>query len=155
MEKRKKGRDKLYHYHYAGFTLLELLIVIFVITILVSVIVPRFKGIQEEGDIVAAKGDLNTVKTALESYYLHNREYPDALTKLLEASPRIINTVPEDRFNSGNYYNYDLPEDGYYIVWSNGPNKQQDFQLNTSSSPLRIDKATIKDDILVTNIIIE
>lgn len=150
MEKRNKRKNKKDE----GFTLLELLIVIFIITILASVIVPRFKGIQEEGEIVAAKGDLNTIKTALESYYLHNREYPDKLTKLLEASPRILNTIPEDRFNSPNYYNYELLEDGYYVVWSNGPNKQKDYQLD-SSSPPKIDKKSLKDDILVTNLIVE
>ncbi|UCD15446.1 MAG: prepilin-type N-terminal cleavage/methylation domain-containing protein, partial [Candidatus Omnitrophota bacterium] len=51
-----------------GFTLIELLIVIAVISILLSIALPRFRGMQEEGNIAKAKGELRTLQTAVESY---------------------------------------------------------------------------------------
>lgn len=134
-----------------GFTLIELLIVIAVITILVSIIVPNFRGMQEQGDIIAAQGDLNTLKTGVESYYLNNdRVYPADLTALLSSSPRIITVLPKDRF-SKTFYNYQLIEDNnYYIIWSNGPNKTKDHQ--TQGTPPEIAKTSLKDDILATNL---
>lgn len=134
-----------------GFTLLELLIVIMIIGILASIILPEFKGMQQEGEIVAAKGDLNTLKIAVESYYTHNeRVYPSSLTELLSATPRIISSIPQDRFNKCCAYNYEVVEDEYYIIWSNGPNKKKDFQIVLPGP--EIPKSSLKDDILATNI---
>ena len=39
----------------SGFTLIELLIVVAVISILISIALPRFKGMQDEGNIAKAK----------------------------------------------------------------------------------------------------
>lgn len=134
-----------------GFTLIEMLIVIGVIAILASIIIPNFRGMQEQGDIIAAQGDLNTLKTAIESYYLNNdRTYPKELTELLSSSPRIITQLPKDRF-SKTFYNYQLLEDGvYYVIWSNGQNKKKDYQIQ--GTPPEIPKTSIKDDIISTNL---
>ena len=59
-----------------GFTIIELLIVIAVISILVGIALPRFRGMREEGLIAQAKGELRTIQTALESYFIHNNAYP-------------------------------------------------------------------------------
>ena len=62
-----------------GFTIIELLIVIAVISILIGIALPRFRGMQEEGKIAQAKGELRTLQTAVESYYIHNSNtYPAA-----------------------------------------------------------------------------
>lgn len=137
-----------------GFTLLELLIVIMVIGILASIILPSFKGMQDEGEIVAARGDLNTLKIAVESFYMHyDRNYPSSLNSLLTATPQIISAVPQDRFNSCCPYSYETLTGGYYVIWSNGLNKTKDYQL-VYPGP-EIHKSEIKDDILVTNISIK
>jgi len=110
-----------------GFTLIELLIVIAVIAILIGIALPRFKGMQDEGNIAKVKGELRTLKTAVESYYIHNNyAYPAtgaaALeTALASATPSIIAYVPTDPF-SGSDYGYDLSANGdYYIIYSEGP----------------------------------
>jgi ornithine carbamoyltransferase len=59
-----------------GFTLIEMLIVIAVISILIGIALPRFKGMQDEGNIAKAKGELRTLQTAVESYRIHNTAYP-------------------------------------------------------------------------------
>lgn len=142
-----------------GFTLIELLIVISVIAILASIIIPSFRGMQQEGDIVAAQGDLNTLKTAIESYYLHHsRTYPTSLTELISASPQIVTSMPKDRFSTCSPpcdYDYTIISGtNYYIIWSNGPNETKDYGLTTDTPP-KIDKSSVKDDIITTNLSIE
>lgn len=103
-----------------GFTILELLIVIAVISILVGIALPRFKGMQDEGNIAKAKGELRTLQTAVESYNIHNGSYPANIgAALTGATPAIITTAPTDPFSSAAYgYVLNAP---YYIIYSVGP----------------------------------
>lgn len=109
-----------------GFTLIELLIVISVIAILIGIALPRFRGIQEEGLIAQAKGELRTLQTAVESYYIHNTNtYPATFPDDIEgASPDIIGaTAPTDPFNPGSDYGYVRggTNNQYYVIYSVGP----------------------------------
>lgn len=113
-----------------GFTIIELLVVIAVIAILVGIALPRFKGMQDEGNIAKAKAELRTLQSAIESYYIHNNNaYPatgsSALqTALASAVPSIITYVPTDPFSStGADYGYVLggTNNKYYVVYSAGP----------------------------------
>ena len=109
-----------------GFTIIELLIVIAVIAILVGIALPRFKGMQDEGKITQAKGELRTLQTAVESYYIHNANtYPANIDgDLTDAVPNIIGALsPADPFNGTNKYGY--ATDGatpvkYYAIYSTG-----------------------------------
>ncbi len=117
-----------------GFTLIELLIVIAVISILIGIAIPRFKGMQDEGNIAKAKGDLRTLQTAVESYYTHNNNtYPAtgsaALQTALNAQvprimPSLTDSVPTDPFSTtGADYVYVMggTNSKYYIIYSAGP----------------------------------
>ncbi|MFC1699275.1 type IV pilin protein [Candidatus Omnitrophota bacterium] len=107
-----------------GFTLIEMLIVVAVIAILIGIALPRFRGMQEEGLIAQAKGELRTLQTAVESYYLHNSSvYPadGSLSDITSSTPEIVSAVPDDVFNIGSAYAYDLSANGdYYAIWSVG-----------------------------------
>ena len=111
-----------------GFTLIELMIVIAVISILIGIALPRFRGMQAEGLIAQAKGELRTLQTAVESYYIHNNNtYPAtgsaALgTALGSATPSIIDYVPADPFSASDYvYVMGGTNSKYYIIYSAGP----------------------------------
>lgn len=113
-----------------AFTIIELLIVIAVISILVGIMLPRFKGMQDEGNIAKVKGELRTLQTAVESYYIHNNNtYPATgsaalQTALASAVPNIIDHVPTDPFSSsGADYAYVMggTNNKYYIIYSVGP----------------------------------
>lgn len=113
-----------------GFTIIELLVVITVIAILVGIALPRFKGMQDEGNISKAKAELRTLQSAVESYYIHNSNaYPATgaaalQTALASAVPSIINYVPTDPFSStGADYGYVLggTNNKFYVIYSAGP----------------------------------
>ncbi|MDO8536122.1 MAG: type II secretion system protein [Candidatus Omnitrophota bacterium] len=103
-----------------GFTILELLIVIAVIAILVGIALPRFKGMQDEGNIAKAKGELRMLQTAVESYLIHTGALPAALSNLTTAVPQIApSTLPTDPFG-GAAYGYTVAG-SYFVIWSIGP----------------------------------
>ncbi len=113
-----------------GFTLIELLIVIAVISILIGIALPRFKGMQDEGNIAKAKAELKTLQSAVESYYIHNNNtYPATGATALQnalasAVPSIITYVPTDPFStSGADYVYVMggTNSKFYIIYSVGP----------------------------------
>jgi type II secretion system protein G len=59
-----------------GFTLIELLIVVAIIAILAAIAIPNFLAAQTRAKISRAKGELQTLATALESYYVDNNVWP-------------------------------------------------------------------------------
>ena len=63
-----------------GFTLIELLIVVAIIAILAAIAIPNFLQAQVRSKVSAAKSNMRTVATGLESYYIDNNEYPPSHT---------------------------------------------------------------------------
>ncbi|MDD5131829.1 MAG: type II secretion system protein [bacterium] len=65
-----------------GFTLIELLIVMAIIAILIGISLPRFRGMQDEGQKSKVRSNLATLRTAVEAYAASPRsngrtKYPD------------------------------------------------------------------------------
>jgi len=134
-----------------AFTLIELLIVIAVISILIGIALPRFKGMQLEGNIAKAKGELRTLQTAVESYYIHNGSYPANFPSDLEtANPNIIGSdAPTDPFMSGNDYGFAISGNGnYYVIYSAGPDGRRTVRGINNSGDVT---GTVNDDIFVSN----
>jgi len=80
---------------------------------------------QDEGNIAKAKGELRTLQTAVESYYIHNSTtYPSALSALPSATPQIVTAVPADPFDSASA-SYGYVRGGtnnkFYVIFSDGP----------------------------------
>lgn len=80
------------HPHYirpaqAGFTLIEVLVVVVILGLLAALIVPRIMDRPDEARVVAAKSDISAIVSALKLYRLDNGTYPtteqglSALTK--------------------------------------------------------------------------
>jgi prepilin-type N-terminal cleavage/methylation domain-containing protein len=89
-----------------GFTIIELVIVISVLIILIGIAIPHMKGMQQSGNIVKAKGELQTLQAAMESYYNNITPHtyiPTTTTPCVSffntASPQIVTSTLYDPFN--------------------------------------------------------
>lgn len=140
-----------------GFTLIELMVVMVVISILIGIAIPRFKGMQDQANVSKAQMELRTIQAGIESYYINQnpKEYPvstDTIIadSLLDASPKIINEILYDPFLPEQEYNYYLSEDEqFYVIFSAGVNRVYDITgLEDETGQLLGDEA---DDIFVTN----
>ena len=62
--------------HVSGFTLLELVVVIAIITILVGLLFPAFQAVQNSAKKTQAKNDLTQIVTAANAFYTEYGKYP-------------------------------------------------------------------------------
>ena len=146
-----------------GFTLIELMIVIAVMAILIGISLPYFKGMQDEGNVAKAAGELRTLGTAIESFYIHNNEYPVQATSpdsdwqtdansLSTASPMILRTALTDPFKTSQEYSYATSASSgsqYYVIFSVGPDGTAVITgINTSGVVQPTDR---DDDIYFSN----
>lgn len=67
-----------------GFTLIEMLLVVVILSTLAAMIVPRFVGRSDEAKVAAAEADVQShLASALDLYELDNGAYPKRLEDLL------------------------------------------------------------------------
>lgn len=67
----------------AGFTMIELLIVISIIAILAAAIIPNFIGFDAEARIAATKSNLDTLRSRVTLFRAKEGRYPQTLEDLL------------------------------------------------------------------------
>jgi general secretion pathway protein G len=60
----------------AGFTLIEIMVVILIIGLLALMVVPRLRGVADRAKRTKAQADIQELKQALDRYYLDNGSYP-------------------------------------------------------------------------------
>jgi prepilin-type N-terminal cleavage/methylation domain-containing protein len=112
-----------------GFTLTEVLVVIFVLAVLLVILIPSLSRAREQAKIVVVNAELRQISLALESYFNDNQKFPptqedcisgkltDHLYQLPQAlvigeylpsmpNTEAMSTTMEDRFNRGHTYKY-------------------------------------------------
>lgn len=86
-----------------GFTLIELMVVIVILSILAVYMMPRIMGRPEQARRMKAKVDIQSLETALKLYKLDNGKYPTT-EQGLEALVREPDSGPEPRdWREGGY----------------------------------------------------
>lgn len=112
----------------AGFTLLELLVVVAIIGLLAAYVGPRYLTQLNKSEVTAARSQIEALARALESYRLDNGSYPSAEVGLKALRNRPNN---QPRWN-GPYLQKDIPLDpwgnAYFYRQSNVSNGR-DFEL--------------------------
>jgi general secretion pathway protein G len=105
----------------AGFTLVEMLVVITIIGLVMSLVGPRVLSYLSDSKVKAAKIQIESFSAALDLYYLDNGVYPagsEGLTALVERPPSAsawngpylkTGSVPVDPW--GHPYLYKVPGD--------------------------------------------
>ena len=93
----------------AGFTLIEIMLVVVIIGILMTVAVVKFGGRTEQTQKTAARADIQAYSTALDLYELDNGQYPTTEQGLraLEGKP----TAPPEPRNWKGYLKTPLRDD--------------------------------------------
>ncbi len=59
-----------------GFTLLEIIVVVFILSLLVAIVAPKIMGKTDDAKIAGAKVQIRNFETALKMYKLDNGSYP-------------------------------------------------------------------------------
>lgn len=91
-------------YKTAGFTLIEILLVVVIIGMLATIAainVPKFLGQGREGK---ARADVSSISMAVNAYNMEKGKYPPGLGALTEGNDPFMTTLPKDPW--GNEYQY-------------------------------------------------
>ena len=122
----------------AGFTLIEIMVVVVILGILAALVVPQVMNRPDQAKVTVAKGDIKAIGAALDMYKLDNFSYPstqqglDALAQKPGGNPPprnwnadgYLKRVPKDPW--GNDYQYLSPgTKGPYDLYSLGADGKQ------------------------------
>ncbi|MEE9912926.1 MAG: type II secretion system major pseudopilin GspG [Deltaproteobacteria bacterium] len=125
-EKRQSSRE-------AGFTLIELMVVIVILGLLAGLILPRFMGQSDTAKQQAAKTQMALLESALKMYKLDNGSYPtteQGLKALVE--PPTGGNLPKNWRKGGYLEKGKVPKD----PWKNdfvyvSPGSHSDFDITS------------------------
>lgn len=99
----------------AGFTLIEILIVVAIIGVLTALLIPNFLNIRMRARDAQLKSKMGQFKTALRAYYNDNRQYPDTggtHNAIAITGPSSI--YMKERMSELKYYNLAFSGSGTY-----------------------------------------
>ena len=121
-----------------GFTLVELMVVIFILGLLATIVVINVLPSQDRAMVEKARSDISTMSQALEMYRLDNLAYPttsEGLPALVTAPPTL---AQPGRYRRGGYIKR-LPDDPWgrpYQYMSPGQNGDFDiYSLGADGAP--------------------
>ena len=80
----------------AGFTLMELMVVMAVIAILMLIAIPKFTSAVKMAKEAVLKEDLHVMRAAIDSYTMDKQKAPQSLDDLIQDG--YLKSIPEDPF---------------------------------------------------------
>ena len=84
----------------SGFTLIELLVVMSIVTLLLTLALPRYFNRLEQSEETGLKHDLAVMREAIDQYHADRGAYPDSLQTLVQM--RYLKAVPPDPITTQN-----------------------------------------------------
>ena len=123
----------------AGFTLLEIMIVVSIIAVLLSLAIYKLKGNLETSKMVAVQADVRAISTQLKLYESMNGFMPtteqglQALVTQPSSEPQptrwtqLLDSIPQDPWHDNYiYYNPGRKHPESYDLFSAGPDRRPD-----------------------------
>jgi len=94
----------------AGFTLLEIMVVLVIIGVMAAIVAPRFIERADEAKVTATHAQMSNIAQALKLYHLHRSHYPttsEGLNALVQAGSdgkRYMDSLPKDTWGNDFVY---------------------------------------------------
>ncbi len=114
-----------------GFTLLEIIVVVFILTLLVAIVAPRMMGRTDDARIAQVKAQIRNFETALKLFKLDNGFYPDTEQGLMALVEKpTTGDIPQNWREGGYLEQKKIPRDPWknpYVYFS--PGVQGDFDI--------------------------
>jgi general secretion pathway protein G len=114
-----------------GFTLIEIMVVIVILSMLAILVGPKIIGRTDDAKIADAKVQIKNLETALKLYKLDNGDYPGTEQGLQALVEKPASGVIPKNYREGGYLeNKDVPKDPWgndYLYLS--PGEHGDFDL--------------------------
>ena len=124
-------------WRHQGFTLVELLLVLVILSVLALVVVPKFAGRSQQAKIVAAQTDISALEMAIDLFEVDCSRFPtteEGLQALIQQPADLDawkgsylkrGSLPKDHW--GNPYVYRCPgqHNNSYDLYSLGPDGQE------------------------------
>lgn len=82
----------------AGFTLIEIMVVVFILGLLVTLVAPKIIGRTDEARVVKAKADIRAIEESMHMFKLDNGFYPstaEGIAALVTPPPRAHGFSPD------------------------------------------------------------
>ena len=117
----------------AGFTLIEIMIVVVILAVLAAIVVPRVMSAPDKARYARARSDIQGIVSALNMYKLDNYTYPTteqglkALVQKPSTQPvphnwhQYLSKIPKDPWGQPYKYVYPGTHGEPFDVWTDGP----------------------------------
>jgi len=105
----------------AGFSLIELIVVVTIIGILASVAVVQVKNAQRKAQEAALRDNLFEMRKAIDNFYADKQRYPNDLNELV---PNYLRKIPKDPVTK---------QDDWEVVQDNPTNPDEMADTNTEN----------------------
>ena len=115
-----KNASKTKHARLAGFTLVELMIVVAIIGILASIAYPSYRGFVVRSDRAEALSELIRLANLQEQFFVDNRQYTDNLSQLGLGAEATYTTA------TGNYIIASVINNNTFILTATAQGSQVD-----------------------------
>ncbi len=127
LKKRQTSKSKL---QARGFTLIELMLVLVILSILAAIVVPKFSGRTEQARQTAAQTQISSFGTALDAFEVDNGYYPKGRNGLQDLVQQ-----PREAQNWKGPYVKDIPNDPWqhpYIYECPGKHNPSSYDLSSA-----------------------
>lgn len=109
----------------AGYTLIELLTVMFIIGVIAAIIIPNIKNAFHRAQVSGCQSNLRNIATALQVYHTDNSDYPEQLSEIV---PEYMKEMPfcpsvnKDTYTDGYSFNENPVQ---YTIYCSGVNHSE------------------------------